>query len=287
MGVLWSLSACMISALNDLVCKLSGANLSGINVLFFRFLFSALFFVPLVLKDPKKFATRHFWTHGLRGGLFALAMVPWCCGLIQLPLPTVTTISFTTPIFITVLAGLFLKERLGWQRIVATCVGFVGIMISARFDFYNTFNSMAGLAILATLLFAILDIVNKRLLILKEGIEPLMLYSAIWTTLWTLPFALFYWKTPSIAEWALLIGLGFGGNFLLGCILKSLSYCDVSALQPLRYSEFIFSSILSILVFNKWPTLSDAMGMSLIIPCTLYLVHHEFQLERRTQVGKI
>jgi S-adenosylmethionine uptake transporter len=146
---------------------------------------------------------------------------------------------------------------------------------------------MAGLAILATLLFAILDIVNKRLLVLNEGIEPLLFYSAIWTTLWTLPFALYYWKTPNMSEWALLVGLGFGGNFLLGCILKSLSYCEVSSLQPLRYSEFIFSSILSILVFHKWPTLSDAVGMGLIIPCTLYLVHHEFQLERRSRMEKI
>jgi S-adenosylmethionine uptake transporter len=270
----------MISAMNDLACKLSGVNLYGINVLFFRFLFTALFFLPLVIRQPKAFATKHFWTHGLRGGLFALAMLPWYCGLIELPLPMMTTISFTTPIFITVLAGVFLKERLGWQRLLATGVGFAGIMISVQFDIQSIMTSMAGLAILATLLFAILDIVNKRLLILNEGIKPLMFYSAIWTTLWTLPLALYYWKTPSMEELGLLALLGLGGNCLLGCILKSLSYCEVSSLQPLRYSEFIFSSILSILFFQKWPSIYDGFGMALIIPCTLYLAHHEFRLDQ-------
>jgi S-adenosylmethionine uptake transporter len=270
----------MISAMNDLACKLSGVNLYGINVLFFRFLFTALFFLPLVIRQPKAFATKHFWTHGLRGGLFALAMLPWYCGLIELPLPMMTTISFTTPIFITVLAGVFLKERLGWQRLLATGVGFAGIMISVQFDIQSIMTSMAGLAILATLLFATLDIVNKRLLILNEGIKPLMFYSAIWTTLWTLPLALYYWKTPSMEELGLLALLGLGGNCLLGCILKSLSYCEVSSLQPLRYSEFIFSSILSILFFQKWPSIYDGFGMALIIPCTLYLAHHEFRLDQ-------
>lgn len=285
-GALWILCACLISALNDLACKLSGTHLSGINVLFFRFLFSAVFFLPMVIAQPKTFMTRHFWTHGLRGGLFALAMVPWCCGLIQLPLPMVTTISFTTPIFITLLAGIFLKERLGWQRLLATAAGFIGIMISSGLlmgvsGFQNNLSSMAGLAILATLLFAVLDIVNKRLLILNEGIKPLMFYSAIWTTLWTLPFALYYWQSPTWCELGLLFFLGIGGNLMLGCILKSLSYCDLSSLQPLRYSEFVFSSALSILVFEKWPTIYDVWGMSLIIPSTLYLVHHELKLDRK------
>jgi S-adenosylmethionine uptake transporter len=178
------------------------------------------------------------------------------------------------------LAGVFLKERLGWQRLLATGVGFAGIMISVQFDIQSIMTSMAGLAILATLLFAILDIVNKRLLILNEGIKPLMFYSAIWTTLWTLPLALYYWKTPSMEELGLLALLGLGGNCLLGCILKSLSYCEVSSLQPLRYSEFIFSSILSILFFQKWPSIYDGFGMALIIPCTLYLAHHEFRLDQ-------
>ena len=283
LGALWSLSACLISALNDLACKLSGAELSGVNVLFFRFLFTALFFIPFIVINPKKYSTKHFWTHGLRGGLFALGMVPWCCGLIALPLPMVTTISFTTPIFITLLAGIFLKERLGWQRLLATGVGFIGITISAQFHFTGALNLMAGLAIVATFLFAILDIVNKRLLILNEGIQPLMFYSALWTTVWTFPFALYFWQKPSVKELGLLALLGLGGNCLLGCILKSLSYCEVSSLQPLRYSEFIFSSVLSVLFFQKWPTLSDITGILIIIPCTLYLVHHEFRLDRSSK----
>jgi S-adenosylmethionine uptake transporter len=286
-GVLWSLSACLIGAFNDLACKLSGSDLPGFNVLFFRFLFTALFFVPFIIINPKKYTTKHFWVHGVRGGLFALAMVPWGFSVISLPLPTVTTIGFTTPIFITLLAGIFLKERLGWQRLLATGMGFVGIMVSAQFTLTGSVNIMAGLAILATLLFAVLDIVNKRLLILNEGIQSLMFYSALWTTLWTLPFALYYWKTPSMTELGLLALLGLGGNCLLGCILKSLSYCEVSSLQPLRYIEFIFSSVLSVLVFQKWPTGSDIAGIMIIIPCTLYLVHHEFRLNRASKKSAV
>ena len=282
-GVFWSISACLISALNDLISKLSGSHLGGIQVLFFRFFFSTLFLLPLVIKNPQKFETRHLKIHGLRGGLFALAMLPWCYGLIQLPLPLVTTISFTTPLFVTIMAQIILKESVGWRRLMATLIGFAGIVVSTGFT-YKGINGVVGLALLATFLFAVLDIVNKRLLTLHEGIESMMFFSALWTTVLMLPLVIYHWQIPAWADLGLLALLGLGANGLLGCLLKASACCDLSALQPLRYTEFIFSSLLSVLVFGQWPTMDVLLGIALIVPATLYLGHHELKLEKRPPV---
>lgn len=281
LGVFWSLSAWLISALNDVVFKFLGNDLNSNNVLFFRFLFSTLFLLPLVIKNPQRFATRHLVTHGVRGGLFALAMLPWGYVLIKLPLPLVTTIGFTTPLFITIMAQFVLKESVGWRRLVATLIGFVGIVVSTGVA-YKGINIAVGLALLATFLFAVLDIVNKKLLTINEGIEPMMFFSALGTTLFMLPFAIYQWQTPTWSELGWIAVLGLGANGLLACLLKASSCCDLSALQPLRYSEFVFSCTLSILVFGQWPTIDVLLGISLIIPAALYLSHHEIKLEKRS-----
>ena len=166
---------------------------------------------------------------------------------------------------------------------MATLIGFVGIMVSTGFA-YKGVNGVVGLALLATLLFAVLDIVNKRLLTLNEGIEPMMFFSALWTTLLMLPFVIYQWQTPTWSDLGLLAILGLGANGLLGCLLKASASCDLSALQPLRYTEFIFSCLLSILVFGQWPTIEVLLGISLIIPATLYLSHHELKLEKGSPV---
>lgn len=282
-GVLWILVMCLVSASNDMICKLSGVRLSGVSVLFFRFLWSSLLLLPWVMASPGKFATRHLKVHAMRGGLFALAMLPWCYGLIALPMPLITAISFTTPLFVTVLAQVFLKESVGWHRIIATLLGFVGIVISVGLDgSLLTMNSLVWLALLATFLFAVLDVVNKRLLVVNEGIWPMVFFSSVWTTIFTLPLVILNWQTPTFSEMLILALLGGGGNLLLWALLKASDSCDLSALQPFRYVEFLFSCVLSIIVFHQWPDMSVLLGMAFLVPSTLYLSHHELRLERQS-----
>jgi S-adenosylmethionine uptake transporter len=282
-GVLWILVMCFVSASNDMICKLSGVRLSGVSVLFFRFLWSSILLLPWVMARPKQFATQHLKIHAVRGGLFAIAMLPWCYGLIALPMPLVTAISFTTPLFVTILAQIFLKESVGWHRLSATLLGFIGIIVSVGLDtslFHM--NSLVWLALVATFLFAVLDVVNKRLLVVQEGIWPMVFFSSIWTTVFTFPLVILNWQTPTISEMMILALLGGGGNLLLWALLKASDSCDLSALQPFRYVEFLFSCALSIIVFHQWPDTNVLIGMAFLVPSTLYLSHHELRLERRS-----
>jgi S-adenosylmethionine uptake transporter len=129
-------------------------------------------------------------------------------------------------------------------------------------------------------MFAVLDVVNKKLLILHEGFAPMMFFSSLWTMLFTFPLAWMHWQTPNTTELGWLILLGIGANGLLGCLLKASSCCDLSALQPLRYTEFIFSCVFSILIFHEQPTFQVLCGLAFIVPTTLYLGHHELRLEK-------
>jgi S-adenosylmethionine uptake transporter len=282
LSVFYCLSAFLISALNDVISKKAGLKLGGINVLFFRFFFSVLCFAPIIFFNRQAFVTKQMGKHMLRGGLFALAMLPWSYGLISLPLPLITTIGFTTPLFVTVLARLFLNEKLEWRRTLATLLGFSGIVVSVGWGF-SDWNLWVGLGLLATVLFATLDILNKYLLTNKEGLIPMTFFSALWTCLFTLPLAAYDWVVPSYADLFFLMVLGGGANLFLFLLLKAFSLSDISSLQPFRYFEFLFSCVLSYFIFDQSPSLNVLLGVCLIIPATLYLTCFESFHKKKNQ----
>ncbi|WP_236865154.1 DMT family transporter [Candidatus Hydrogenosomobacter endosymbioticus] len=280
-GAFWILVSCFMSSVNDMIGKMMGIKIGGGESLFFRFFFGAVVFLPIMLiKGRQAFATKNMSVHAMRAALFALAMIPWSYGLIDLPLPIMTAISFTTPLFVVAFAKMFLHENVGSHRMFATIVGFAGILIGSGFS-ANGANKFVLVALCATAMFATLDIINKRLLCAEEGLIPMMFYSTFWAAVFTAPLLFIDWKTPTIQELAYLAVLGASANLLFLCILRAFQAYEVSALQPLRYFEFVFSCALSVLVFGEWPNMLILFGVALIVPAAIYLGYHELSLRKK------
>ncbi|ETZ06868.1 S-adenosylmethionine uptake transporter [Holospora obtusa F1] len=271
------LGMCLVSSVNDVIVKLSGlsgSHLKDINILFFRFFFATVTLIPLFLSDFRLSSFKKSQVHAIRGGLFALAMLPWCYSLIQLPIPLVISVGYLTPVFGTILASLILKESFSVARWISVFFGFFGVAVSVNFSFTGA-NSSIFIALLATFVFAVLDIVNKRLLTQKESLISTMFMPTMWSFLWLLPIAIWNWKTPSFHEMAMLLILGIGSNLMFFCLLKALGSYEMSALQPFKYSETVFSCIASFLCFNQIPSVSVLLGLGFIVPSALYLTFQE------------
>ena len=278
-GVMWFVLVSVVSALNDTLIKMTGLRLSGIQVSFFRFFFSCLTLLPfMIVGGRERFKTVHWRIHGVRSLFLFLAMAPWCYGVIALPLSLVTTLSFTTPLFVLLLSFLFLRESLGWHRVLATCLGFCGILVSVQPTLL--LDGSVFLLIGSTILFASLDILNKKLLIQNETLLSMLFFSALGTTLLSFPFALLDWTTPSVFELVTLFFLGIGANLILYFLLKAFSFCDLSSLQPFRYVELLFSSMAGFFLFGVFPTWSTLLGACLIIPATFYVALYEMRTPR-------
>ncbi len=70
----------------------------------------------------------HRWNL-LRGLLELLATLTFLTGLSLLPIATASTIGFSSPIFLALLASLFIKERVGITRWLIILIGFIGVML--------------------------------------------------------------------------------------------------------------------------------------------------------------
>lgn len=273
-GIGWFILSLITSVINDITAKYLGLRLHSFEVAFFRFFFSALILVPFILYYGKHtLKTNRPFVHITRGVLLFFGMTSWTYGLTIAPVTTATVISLAIPLFTLVLAVFFLSENIIWQRWAATIFGFVGIVITLK-PHSDDFNPQILIFVLAALSFAMLDIINKKFVV-KESMISMLFYSAIITSLISIPPSISYWSTPTATEFVLLFILGAGGSLILFFLLKSFSLVDATAIAPYRYLELIISASAGYIVFNELPDKATIYGAIIIIPATLFIIYSE------------
>lgn len=284
-GIAWFILSLFISVTNDVFSKYLGENLHSIQITFLRYLFGTISLLPFMLYYGRKsFYTSRMGLHVIRAVLLFCAIALWCFGLTQAPITVATTLTFIIPMFVLIFAKIFLGERVGLSRWLVTIVGFLGTTIVLEPTNIN-FSPLMLLLVLATAMFATLDVISKKFVI-KESMLAMLFYTALITTLLGAIPAMFVWKMPSMTQLCFLFLIGCGGNFLLYCILKAFASTEASALAPFRYVELILSAGLGIVVFNEIPTLALCLGSIIIIPCTLFLIFSEMKVQRGSRTNE-
>ncbi|BFD47766.1 MAG: S-adenosylmethionine uptake transporter [Wolbachia endosymbiont of Sergentomyia squamirostris] len=282
-GVIWFILSLLSSVANDTISKYLSLHLQSFEITFFRFLFTTITLVPFMFYyGIEAFKTSQISIQITRGALLFCGMVLWTYGLTTFPIVTATIISFSIPLFVILLAIPLLKENIIWQRWIVTIIGFVGIAIATKAH-SEDFNPKILIFIVSALIFAILDILNKKLAI-RESVISMLFYSALTTTIFSTPPLLFYWHMPSLLELVLLLILGISSNLILFFMLKAFALTDATALAPYRYIELIISAIVTYVIFNELPDKSALYGTLILIPSTLFIVYSEGKAIKKNNV---
>lgn len=282
-GVIWFILSLLSSVANDTISKYLSLHLQSFEIIFFRFLFTTITLVPFMFYyGIETFKTSQISTQITRGGLLFCGMTLWTYGLTVFPIVTATIISFSIPLFVILLAIPLLNENIIWQRWIVTVIGFVGIAITTKAH-SEDFNPKILIFIVSALIFAILDILNKKLVI-KESVISMLFYSALTTTIFSTPPLLFYWHMPSLLELVLLLILGISSNLILFFMLKAFALTDATALAPYRYIELIISAIVTYVIFNELPDKSALYGTLILIPSALFIAYSEGKAIKKNNV---
>ena len=280
-GIFCMILVGLISNTNDIITRLVGDNINSIEIAFFRFFFSTLSFLPIIITKGKNFyKTNYIILHIIRALIGFCAVTLWCYGVNKTPLAVVSTIALMIPLFILPIASLILKEKIGWQRIIASFIGFLGVtfIIFKPSNIENLSLNILAIGVIylltSAILFATSDIMNK-IMIKTENPLTLIFYFSLGTTIISIIPTYQVWIFPNITELIYLFILGSGGNLILYFLIKAFSYSDVSALAPYKYLELIFSIIFGIIIFQEIPQLNTWIGISIIIPSTFAVAYYE------------
>lgn len=201
-----------------------------------------------------------------------------------LRLDQTVSIAFLAPLVVAALAGPLLGEWVGWRRMVAICVGFLGILIVVRPGFTDVHWAF-GVAFLSMLAYALFMLVTRKLSTFDPPLVTLF-YALLVGTIGATPFALANWVWPEdIWTWGKLLSMGaFGG---MGHYLLILAYrlAPASSVTPFLYFQIISMVTLGYLVFDDVPDKWSLLGSAVIIGAGIYLVHRERATARAPAVA--
>jgi len=279
-GALWMCgAACAFALMVNLVRHLT-QSLDPLQVVFFRNAFGLLAMLPWLLRHgPAVLRTAHLGLHALRAAIGIVAMVCWFTTLALLPLAEATALSFTAPIFTSVLAMLLLGEVMRARRWSATVVGFAGALIILRPGF-TSLQPAALLAIVTALVWAGSTILVK-VMARTESAGAIVTWLVLFSTPVSLLAALFVWQTPTLAQLGLAALLGTAGSIGHFCMTRALAVAEASAVMPFDYLRLPVVALIAYLAFGEVPDLWVWLGGAVIAASGLYIVQREARLQPR------
>ncbi len=278
------ISVCAFSIM-DLIVKWSENYPVG-EVLFFRGFFGL---IPLFFLIPKEryfnfYKTNRPFLHFKRcaAGLFAIVAI--FIALRELPLATVVSITFASPIFTTIFSIFLLSEKVGLYRWLAVLVGFIGIIVISEPGF-SSMNIYYFYPIIFCLGLSYVAIAIKQL----SASEPVWLISFYFSisimilSFFTIPQG---WLLPSLKDLFLLSLLGILGGLANLWLTQSYKFSDVSLVTPLKYLALVFAIIFGYLIWDEIPTLRTLIGSLLVIISSVIIFRREIYHKKQVSISR-
>jgi drug/metabolite transporter (DMT)-like permease len=243
---------------------------------------------------------------GLSGtaGMFANFMA-----LSLLPLADATAYFYVSPIFVTLIAALALREKVVATRWIAVVIGFCGVlaMLSDHIGFSPgdslatqgfTAQGAGAIVALAGAAFAALSMIQTRRLAISEHTGAIVFYFTCLATLfggllmalapiWPAGamgarfFSSQAYVAPGAREWLALAGVGVAGG--VAQILATLAYrfADASLLASFDYLAMLWALLASLAFFGEWPSAAVLAGAAAIAGSGLLAILGERSARRR------
>jgi len=279
------LAILLLSSMTALV-KLAGEHgASLIESMFFRQLCALPLVVGWIAAGPGlgSIRTRRFGAHVVRTAIGTTGMIFTFGAVLLLPLAEATTLSFTVPIFATILGALLLREPTGWHRWGAVLAGFAGVLIVAQPSggHFPLWGTVVGL--LAALFIAVVAI-TLRQLGKTEGAGTTVFWFTILSLVPLGAIYAFHARPHDAVTWALLIGTGLVGGAGQLALTASVRFAPVSVVVPMDYSGLIWATLYGWLIFAALPTPTTWIGAPIIIGSGLYIVWREHKRRQEKPV---
>jgi drug/metabolite transporter (DMT)-like permease len=276
----WMIGSCLFFAALNVVIRHAAQILHPFEVAFFRNFFGLAFMLPwLVRAGIDGLKTAKMKLYAWRAGLGLLSMLCWFQSLALIPVAKAVSLSFTAPLFSTVLAATVLKETVGIRRWSATLIGFAGVMVIIR-PGLTGFGLGEALALASAALMAI-GIVIVKTLARTEPTNAVVTYMVLLMTPMSLVPAVPVWDWPSWSLWPWLVTMGAVGSAGHFCFTRSLQLADASAVIPYDYTRLLFVAGIGWIAFGEFPDQWTWIGAAVIAAATIYITRREAYLARR------
>jgi len=244
-------------------------DVSVFQLLFLRALIGLAILTPLLWHArviPWK--STHLKLHLTRSVTGGTAVTIGFYSFTVLPLATATSMHFTMPLFVTILAAIILKEAVGWRRWSATVIGFLGVLVMIQ-PGTAAFDPVALIVLFQAACIAFSVTAVKRFPV-RESQLSMMFFTFVSSGMIAFIPAMNAWIWPDWTQTGLILAVSFFGFFAQSMVLRAYRKGEASYLAPLTYVRLLFAGALGMIFFAEYPSVATWVGAGVIIACGIY-----------------
>ena len=293
-GILFILLGMILFSIQDALIKFIYQD-AALYELYFGRTFIALILLVGYLKFSKQeiiLKTHYPFLTILRVICFFFGFSFFYISLTYMSLAMANALFFSSPFFVSILATIFLKEKVGIRRWSAIFIGFIGVYLVLNPDFTN-FDYM-NLAPVACALCYSISMTITKITSDKDNVYTQMLHLYFGAVLISILFFIFTgegqfnnfsdpalqfifreWSTNPSYAWPFIMVMGSIGAFAFYFILNAYSIASPSVISLYEYSLIIWSILTGYILFNNIPTTRTFVGVSIIISAGIYIYFRE------------
>ena len=269
------LASALFASMHNTIRFVTQQGVHPFEVAFFRTFFGLIVFVPILMKNGAVvlLRTEKFSWHLGRAFLNAISMLSWMTALSLMPVADATAISLAGPVFVAILAMIFLKERVGMIRWMGIGLAILGGLIVVRPGFVDV-----GTGVWLVLLSAVAVSNSKllaKLLTRTDSPATIVAYLTILMTPITLVPALFVWQTPTLEQFAWLALIGVLGSFGHLLFVNAYKLADISLVEPVMFTRMVWAALIGLVLFGEFPDIWTWTGAAVIVVGTTFLARPE------------
>lgn len=267
-GFLPGIGSALCFALMAAIVKIVSESINPSQIVFFRSIFGLCFILPFVLHKGLPFLkTTKIKLHLLRGFVSLLAMTCFYFSIANIGLAEATLLNAASPLFIGILATLFLNENLTRIIIINLVIGFIGVTLILKpgTDLFQ----LAALVGLASAFFIGSAKILIRYMADTEPVLRTITYFSIFTTFYSAIPMLWLWKTPDINTVLLMLlasVFATGGQTLL---TYAFTHNPAIRVSPFTYATVVFATLLGWIGWQELPDIGSSIGALLVVVACL------------------
>ena len=220
---------------------------------------------------------------GLRTACEILGTYLFLTALINMPIANVSAILQALPLTVALGAAAFFREPLGWRRLTAIAIGFVGVLLIIQ-PGGDDFNSYSIYALITVLCITTRDLAVRRM---SHDAPPILvaLVAALGVALLGCVGSGFSGTVPlagaaglQIAAATLFLVFGYI------CSVTAMRSGDVGFVAPFRYTRLVVALILGVVFFGEWPNWLTILGAYIVVATGLFTLYSAHQLKTQGHV---
>jgi drug/metabolite transporter (DMT)-like permease len=235
----------------------------------------------------RSLVSANFWGLMARGLILLVSYTTYYMAFPALPLAEAIALFFVSPIFVTLLAGPLLGERVGFRSWLAVAIGFAGVMFIVQ-PGAAFFEPAALLSLFSAAAYALAMILARKLGVSEPATAMAFYQNGVYllgalaiagicaglglTKLGhpSLDFLVRPWVTPSLKDFLLMGACGVIAAVAMSLLTQAYRLAEANLVTVFEFTGMIWAPLWGYLFFAEIPRWTTLAGMLLIVAAGLY-----------------